>query len=248
MIDFIAEAERKRLEHHAIANFDALWALQLDTVDEPNTARGGWSGVSRLDLDGQGYYLKRQVNYLTRTLARPLGEPTLSREFRNIQCYARKSIPALDAVFYGERKVAGQHQAILLTRALDGWRDLEHWLKGWQQMPSSQRSEILTACGQLARLVHNRGLVHGCFYPKHVFLREHDGHFAAQLIDLEKSRTAVFGKYDFVRDLEPLLRRAGAWQKADVQCFLHAYLGSRDDLQQWLARLSKRRDRKAGKA
>jgi hypothetical protein len=30
----------------------------------------------------------------------------------------------LQAVFFGERKV-GEHRAILMTRALDGWSDLE---------------------------------------------------------------------------------------------------------------------------
>jgi hypothetical protein len=81
--------------------------VQLDAVDEPNTSRGGWSSVFRLDLEGRGFYLKRQSNYLTRTLHQPLGEPTFAREFRNISRYQQKAIPALQAVFYGERKVAG---------------------------------------------------------------------------------------------------------------------------------------------
>ncbi|WP_204274704.1 lipopolysaccharide kinase InaA family protein, partial [Stenotrophomonas maltophilia] len=71
MSDFIASEERALLERHGLATFDALWNLQLDAVDEPNTGRGGWSSVYRLDLEGRGFYLKRQSNYLTRTLARP---------------------------------------------------------------------------------------------------------------------------------------------------------------------------------
>jgi hypothetical protein len=75
------------LERNGLADFDALWNLQLDAVDEPNTSRGGWSSVFRMDLEGQGFYLKRQSNYLTRTLHSPLGEPSFAREFRNIQRY-----------------------------------------------------------------------------------------------------------------------------------------------------------------
>jgi hypothetical protein len=67
MTDFLADADRALLERNGLADFDALWNLQLDAVDEPNTSRGGWSSVFRMDLEGQGFYLKRQSNYLTRT-------------------------------------------------------------------------------------------------------------------------------------------------------------------------------------
>ena len=67
MSDFLAAEDRALLERHGLATFDALWARQLDAVDEPNTSKGGWSSVFRLELEGQGYYLKRQSNYLTRS-------------------------------------------------------------------------------------------------------------------------------------------------------------------------------------
>ena len=50
MSDFIAAEDRAILERHGLADYDALWALQLEAVDEPNTERGGWSSVYRLDL------------------------------------------------------------------------------------------------------------------------------------------------------------------------------------------------------
>ncbi|HAA39005.1 MAG TPA: lipopolysaccharide kinase, partial [Pseudomonas sp.] len=55
MSDFLAAEDRALLERHGLATFDALWARQLDAVDEPNTSRGGWSSVFRLELDGHGY-------------------------------------------------------------------------------------------------------------------------------------------------------------------------------------------------
>lgn len=97
MTDFLAAEDRALLERHGLGTFDALWAKQLEAVDEPNTARGGWSSVFRLDLEGQGYYLKRQSNYLTRTLHAPFGEPSFAREFRNISRYRKLGIPALQA-------------------------------------------------------------------------------------------------------------------------------------------------------
>lgn len=74
MTDYLASADLALLQRHGLNDFEALWALQLDAVDEPNTGRGGWSQVFRMELEGKGYYLKRQANYLTRTLHRPFGE------------------------------------------------------------------------------------------------------------------------------------------------------------------------------
>ncbi|WP_265531522.1 lipopolysaccharide kinase InaA family protein [Pseudomonas saponiphila] len=203
MTDFLAPEERALLERNGLGTFDQLWAVQLAAVDEPNTSRGGSSSVFRLDVEGQGFYLKRQTNYLTRTLHRPFGEPSFAREFRNIRRYQLLGIPALQAV--------------------------------------------LKACGQLARQLHSLRQVHGCFYPKHIFLRSHGDGYQAQLIDLEKTRPLLFGQRDRVKDLEPLLRRASVWSVDDVRALLAAYLDQSPDsslVQAWLARLSARSSHK----
>ena len=54
MTDFLADADRALLERNGLADFDALWAVQLEAVDEPNTSGGGWSSVFRMDLEGRG--------------------------------------------------------------------------------------------------------------------------------------------------------------------------------------------------
>lgn len=249
MKDFIDSEDRALLERHGLDSFEALWALRLHAVDEPNTApRGGWSTVYRLDLDGTGYYLKRQSNYLTRSLHRPLGEPTLAREFRNTRRYQRMGIPAMRSAFYAERRVSGEHRALLLTRALDGWQDLDSYLPGWAQLAAVQRQAIVSACGALARCLHGQGQIHGCFYPKHIFLLPSGDAFVAQLIDLEKTRPLLFGERDRVKDIEPLLRRAGAWGDDDVVGFLTAYLDDARQLKHWLQRLAIRLKHKAGRS
>ncbi|WP_425917093.1 lipopolysaccharide kinase InaA family protein [Pseudomonas sp. GWSMS-1] len=244
MMDFIASQDRDLLEQHGLASFDALWALKLEAVDEPNTERGGWSSVYRLDLGEAAFYLKRQSNHLTRSLLRPFGEPTFAREFRNIQRYQRLAIPALQAAFFAQRRVAGERRAILLTRALDGWNDLDSLLAEWRARSESQRSAILQACGTLARQLHGAGQMHGCFYPKHIFLRETAAGFDAQLIDLEKTRPLLFGRRDRIKDLEPLLRRASVWNDAEVAVLLAAYLDGSSDLDAWSAQLGARRRNK----
>ncbi|WP_339523285.1 lipopolysaccharide kinase InaA family protein [Pseudomonas sp. EA_35y_Pfl2_R111] len=244
MSDFIAAEDRAVLEGRNLASFEALWALQLEAVDEPNTERGGWSSVYRLELGGAAFYLKRQSNHLTRSLLHPFGEPTFAREFRNIQAYRRLGIPALQAAFFAERRLPGERRAILLTRALDGWHDLEHWLQGWSSTPGATRQAILRACGELARQLHGAGQMHGCFYPKHIFLKANGAAFAAQLIDLEKTRPLLFGQRDRIKDLEPLLRRASVWTEAEVRELLLAYLGAAGDLEGWWQQLRARRRHK----
>ena len=247
MSDFIAAEDRAILAAQQLDSFEALWALELEAVDEPNTERGGYSTVSRLQLGEQAYYLKRQSNHLTRSLRHPFGEPTFARELRNIEHYRQLGIPALQAAFFAQRRLDGKQCAILLTRALDGWRDLDSWLQGWESHPAAQRLAIVQACGELARRLHEARQMHGCFYPKHIFLREEADGFHAQLIDLEKTRGLWFGKRDRIKDLEPLLRRAGAWSEAEVRQLLSAYLGCEADVSRWCQRLDARKRNKAAR-
>ena len=247
MTDFFAAQDRALLERHGLGSFEALWARQLDAVDEPNNVRGGWSSVSRLDLEGQGFYLKRQSNYQMHTLHAPLGEPSFAREFRNISRYEKLGIPALKAAYFGQRKVDGEVRAILLTRALDGWDDLDSLLQQWPRLSAAQQSGTLRACGLLARRLHAARQVHGCFYPKHIFLQALGDGYEAQLIDLEKTRPLLFGQRDRVKDLEPLTRRAPEWNEAQLRELLAAYLEQPQDaslIDGWLRRLTARRSYK----
>ncbi len=248
MKDFIAETDRELLTRHGLANFDALWALQLTAVDEPNIERGGWSSVFRLELEGLAFYLKRQSNHLTRSLAHPFGEPTFAREFRAIRQFQLLGIPALQASFFACRRIAGEQRAVLLTRALDDWQDLDSWLARWSALSVTQRSGIVRATGALARQLHAAGQMHGCFYPKHIFLREQPGAWQARLIDLEKTRPLLLGRADRVKDLEPLLRRAPSWGDEEVRWLLGAYLQDDDEIDDWANRLNRRRRHKAARA
>lgn len=251
MSDHFSAADRGILQAHGLDSFDALWALQLDAVDAPNTGRGGWSSVFRLDLGEAAYYLKRQSDYLTHTLRHPFGEPTFACEFRNIRRYQRLGIPSLQPAYFGERRVNGERRAVLLTRALDDWRDLHSWLGSWGALEAALRAQLLRACAGLARTLHQAGQRHGCFYPKHIFLRRNGERFEACLIDLEKTRPLLFGRADRIVDLEALTRRAGVWSEGEMRQLLGAYL-DRDaydaDVDSWLEQMAGRRRSKEARA
>ncbi|MCM2265315.1 MAG: lipopolysaccharide kinase InaA family protein [Desulfuromonadales bacterium] len=244
MRDYLSEDDSALLEKHGLAHFDALWEAQLHAVDEPNTEHGGWSEVFRLELEGRGFFIKRQSNYFTRSLAHPLGEPTVAREFRTIMRYQELAIPSLHAVFFGERRVGGERRAILVTRALDGWTALENFMADWQGRDAEQQRDIISVCARLVGRLHASGLRHGCLYPKHLFLREQEGRWEACLIDLEKTRRLWFGWRDQIRDLETFLRKVSIWDREGQHGFLSQYLQtsrSPGSMQTWLERLGRRR-------
>lgn len=247
MEDYLAPADQELLQRCGLHDFAALWDVSLSAVDEPNVEKGGWSSVCRLELEGNSFFLKRQCNYFTRTLQRPFGEPTVAREFRNIRRYERLGIPSLQAVFYAERKVAGEHRAILLTRALDGWSPLLDLLDGWGQRQPASRSLVIYACARLIGQLHAAGLKHGCLYPKHLFLREQGEQWQGCLIDLEKTRRLWMGWRDQVRDVETFLRSTAVWDDEQQREFLIRYLlecGSPGSVELWLKRLYVRRRHK----
>lgn len=86
MINFSSTEWQALLEQNGLGSFEALWNLKADWFEEPNHQRGGWSGVSRIELkrpDGSicGAFLKRQQNHTRRTLRHAIkGELTLLAE------------------------------------------------------------------------------------------------------------------------------------------------------------------------
>lgn len=229
------------LTEHGLDHFEALWTLPLKDVDDPNLDRGGWSRVGRIELtpsDGgepTGFYLKRQSNHLSRSLRHPLGEPTFAREFRAIQRLQQAGIPTVEPVYFAQRSMAGERQAILITRALDGYRSLDEWYRQWPDLSTGERSELTRATARLVSQLHEARLIHNSLYPKHVFVRLDDECSDARLIDLETTRIGWRGWQDRIRDLETLHRRSSAPSDSERLLFLRHYLGERfGELHDWL--------------
>jgi hypothetical protein len=95
MKDFVNERWRTILARNGLTDFDALWDLKADWFEAPNHRRGGWSGVSRCELDRPeggkvAVFLKRQENHKARIWSHPVhGAPTFLREFRTSCITAR---------------------------------------------------------------------------------------------------------------------------------------------------------------
>lgn len=234
MKDFISDHWRQILAYNGLSDFDALWHHQADWFEEPNKRRGGWSGVSRceLALPGGGtkaIFLKRQENHGTFSFRHPMsGTPTFLREFRRIQHYQHCGIPTLEVVYFAMRRTRKNHRAILATEELTGFTSMEDRVQHWLQEGAPERTirlRYLRSVAELLRKMHDRGIQHNCFFPKHVFARfGQDGKVETRVIDLEKSRWRPHGSICARRDLYSLNHHSLCWSRSDRLWFFKAYL------------------------
>ncbi|GMU45561.1 MAG: hypothetical protein AMXMBFR26_03430 [Porticoccaceae bacterium] len=229
----IAPAERELLTAAGLASFDALWAVRTAGVEAGNAARGGTSAVGVLELatsaGPQRYFLKRQCNFNCRTLRHCWrGIPLALREWQAIAALRRCGIATLEVAAFGRERRAGADRALLLTRALDDYQDLEAWLAENPHRPV--RHQLMEAIGALLAALHTAGWRHGCLYPKHLFVARDFaiGEVAVpvRLIDLEKCKR-IRRRCAGLRDLDTLLRHCKALDAPLRERLLAAYLRAR---------------------
>ena len=215
-----------------LADFEALWELDLISLDKPNRGRGrdGWSSVCAMNIDldngvSKKLIIKRQQNHNSRTLFHPFtGIPTFEKEIINILHYDRQNIPVLKPVYFAKRKKNGL-QAILITEFLDGFVSLDNLAKSWEneKCPRNTKNALIKVTAKCISRMHSKGLMHNSLYPKHIFIKRNGDDFLISLIDLEKSKQGFFALNRRSRDLGSLHRRSEGWSAADRIRFLYTY-------------------------
>jgi len=228
MKEYVDQKYLALLELYHLHTFEALWSLELDSVDNPNRDRGGWSSVCRLTLTDkngvdEAFFIKRQCNHLSRTWRHPWGEPTFAREFQNIEIYWRLGLPTLDVVYFAWRRTREGPTAILVTRALNEYQPLSELCNFWENLTEEDRRFILTNVGSLIGKLHQQRLTHHCLYPNHIFVG-----LARQIpirfIDLEKTRFQWLRKREAISDMESFLRRIRTWSLEEKYLMMQYYL------------------------
>ena len=122
MQDYIAKDWKAVARANGLDDFEALWELDIGWFEEPNERRGGWSGVSRHEIElpngsREGIFIKRQQNQTTRSWLHPLrGIQTFRREFGNLMLLQSFGVPTLDVLYFAERKSGADRRAILISR------------------------------------------------------------------------------------------------------------------------------------
>ncbi|MEO1889227.1 MAG: lipopolysaccharide kinase InaA family protein [Cycloclasticus sp.] len=230
---YISEKWRDILVFNDLDTYEKIWALKADWFEEPNYCRGGWSGVSRIELKlplggKAGVFLKRQEDHVTRSISHPIkGIPTFCREFEIIQSFENHSIPSLDLVCFDQWKADGHRRACIITEELSGYTPLssEKYSVGGSFLPNDEQKAVLfSKIIELMHMMHQHYYQHGCFYPKHVFIKRlPKGGFDVRVIDLEKVKKVFCRKRAVFRDLDTLLRHANGWGDGDKLVFFKMY-------------------------
>lgn len=214
------------LAQAGLVTFEDIWQLPRDWVEPPNLRRRGWSGASRLTLAGERplpLFVKWQENYCYRSLAYPLrGRPTFHREWRNIALLRAAGIPTLDPVYYGERRVQGRYQAVLLTIALDQHQELNALFAG--PVDQRLRERVLIEVGDLVRRLHEAGFQHNCLGGNHIMVRHDADHVDLRLLDLEKLKRMYYRAPAAARELARLVRHTPTLPVEDHLRVLGSYM------------------------
>lgn len=203
-------------------DFAAWWNAPGEWVEEPNRRRNGWSGMMRLAVAGQLYYVKKQCNHLCRTLAHPFGWPTASREHENIGWLQALGLCVPEPVFHGERKSTDGYEAILVTRELAGFVSLDRQTG----LAPAARAALAAEVGRVLGRLHRARLQHSCLYDKHLMVRWQGGQPEIALIDLEKLRRPLLAWQAAGHDLAQLKRHQHIWSEDEWRLLEAAHRAS----------------------
>lgn len=231
---FIAPEHKALLEQNQLVSFDKAWSYRASWFEEPNSRRGGWSGVGRLVLTGAegqelGVFLKRQENHQRRTFRHPRhGEPTFACEFRMMQYLAVRGVAVPKPIFFAQRQQEGNSQAILMTEELVHFNPLETVTEeiflNAKATLATKRS-ILRGVAATVRKLHAAGIQHRSLYPKHLFVKMASGADPqVVVIDLEKSRRKLLSPLRTINDLVTLNRRSKYWSRSERLYFFKSYM------------------------
>jgi tRNA A-37 threonylcarbamoyl transferase component Bud32 len=232
--DYISANWSDLLNANGLNDFESLWEIHLEKVDEPNIGRGGWSQAFVWSLSAPNgidrkIVVKRQQNYTSRTPAHPLkGIPTLRKEYRNIKRCHQLGIPTVNIVYYGFRNTGDGLRAILITEYLGGYIDANQLAYQWYECgitSLSHRIFVIQEVASVIRKLHCNGLQHGHLQPKHILIKMDNSKVSVRLLDLENLRSNLIWNRHRVVDLSTLNRRIRFWSNSDKLRFLRAYLG-----------------------
>jgi hypothetical protein len=170
--------------------------------------------------------MKRQENYVT-TKSRFLSRPRAicAREFSNINAWRKLGIPTMQALYFEQVKQTKTSplRAILITKGLTDYQPFDEWLA--KTSNRVLRDQAFLKIASALRKVHQNNWLHHCLFPKHIFVREHEGEITIRFIDLEKAKKCFISKRRIINELTAFIRRCEWRNRAEFLQFLKYYWG-----------------------
>ncbi|HWA99062.1 MAG TPA: lipopolysaccharide kinase InaA family protein [Pirellulales bacterium] len=242
---WIAPPFRRSLQSAGLETFDDVMNATSGTKLRAVATRENW----RFDLPAvedrpRGAYLKkhRVPKWSLRLRSWLRLAPRISdgrQEAENIAALERDGIPAMRLIAFGERlTAAGRLDSFVLTEALEGFTQLDHYLRRRFAPRSASPgprdrslSQLIDRVADVARRFHACGYNHRDLYCCHFFIREAEpDEFCVRLIDLQRvQQRRWFRRRWIVKDLAQLsysapIERLGPTQR---MAFIKRYLGVR---------------------
>ena len=175
----------------------------------------------------ESIYIKRQENYTLHSLVFPLKKVmSLEREMKCFLKFLKHDIPVPEPIYYEKKRVGRDTRAILIIKNLDGYEDLNRYIKRMQEKgisPGTKR-RVIASLAEVIKRMHGSGYLHGALFGKHIFVRENEdgSDVDVRLIDLEFVR---WHPNRMQKDLSRLYRRLPGFKTQDAVRFLMNYLG-----------------------
>lgn len=214
---------------------ETWWDDAGDLVEPANEGRGGTSWVKRRTIEGIGaFYVKRQRGYRYRSVRYPFGRPTALREMLAMRAFRRLGVATPELAHFALRHRAGEWEAVLATRALDGFVSLQDGLLAarWR---SERKEHILHVLIDATQTLHRARRRHGHLYPKEIFIDDRGAQVRVCFLDLELSRRYLSTRAAAESDLRlllPSLRNLGVEAslcRDIVERYRHAGIALRDE-------------------
>ncbi len=253
---FVSNAFRHVLASYHLDDFEHLWGYRGDWFESPNQGRGGWSGVNRLVLERQdgeplGLFLKRQQNYIRRTLRHPFsGVATSSCQVRNIRHLADRGVPVPTLAFFAQKSSQQGIQAILVTEELRGYRSVDRIAAEVLNNPAYMRGQklaVIASAASAVRAMHDACVQHRALHAKHLLVNmDKPDAPKAVIIDFEKARIKPLFMLRGLRDLATLNRDVVDPGNVARLYFFKQYLGV-DKLGPWSKFLCRMVIKRSGK-
>ncbi len=211
MKPFISPHYSDLLGRHGLNTFAGFWDLPRQWVEDSNVRRNGWSGViHHTVVDGERHhfsmFVKLQENHSYRSPTHWLQwRPTFYRCLLNIRRLERIGVPTAEPMFYAERRDRDKLQAVLVTAALDGFRELNSIFED-SSLSSMVRRAILHRIADVVWLLHCHRLQHNALSGKHLMIKlKNEDAFDMRILDLEKMRRSWSWLRTAVCDLGKLI-------------------------------------------
>jgi len=219
---------RDSLERAGLLDLESLGRKEFEWFETPNKRRGGWSGVSRIVLKtksdvSEPVFLKIQQNHFYRSWRNAfLKKLSYTREFHAIRQLQHITSCVPEIIMHAEWKQNGARMCVIMSKSLDEWQSLAHWLARRPGREDIYR--VLTALADTLRPIHQASWAHFGLFQKHIFVRKGDeGDYKIKLIDFEKARKTILARQSVIEDLSRFLRHSKNLDDEVKIFFLQSY-------------------------